>query len=152
MALKIALHEVRQLVDRGLSAEDFETTREYLSKNVFVMTATQDQQLGYALDSQWYGIPEFTAYMRERLAKLTLADVNAAIRKHLSGQDLQIVAITRDAQGLAAALSGDAPSTIKYDAPKPQELLDEDRVIGAVRLGLSQEAVRITPVDEVFAR
>ena len=36
-------------------------------KNVFVMTATQDQQLGYALDSKWYGIPEFTAYMRERL-------------------------------------------------------------------------------------
>jgi hypothetical protein len=35
------------------------------------MTATQDQQLGYALDSRWYGIGEFTAYMRGRLAKLT---------------------------------------------------------------------------------
>ncbi len=34
-------------------------------KNVFLMTATQDQQLGYALDSEWYGIPEFTGYMRE---------------------------------------------------------------------------------------
>ena len=33
--------------------------------NVYVMTARQDQQLGYALDSQWYGIGEFTAYMRD---------------------------------------------------------------------------------------
>ena len=40
---------------------DFEATRDYLMKNVFVMTATQDQQLGYALDSEWYGIAEFTA-------------------------------------------------------------------------------------------
>ena len=31
-------------------------------KNVFLMTATQDQQLGYALDSEWYGIGEFTAH------------------------------------------------------------------------------------------
>ena len=29
-------------------------------KNVYVMTATQNQQLGYALDSRWYGIGEFT--------------------------------------------------------------------------------------------
>ena len=29
-------------------------------KNVFLLTATQDQQLGYALDSEWYGIGEFT--------------------------------------------------------------------------------------------
>ena len=34
-------------------------------KNVYVMTATQDQQLGYALDSWWYGIGEFTTYMRD---------------------------------------------------------------------------------------
>ncbi len=52
-------------------------TRDYLMKNVFVMTATQNQQLGYALDSKWYGMGEFTATMRDRLSKLTREDVNA---------------------------------------------------------------------------
>jgi zinc protease len=152
MAFRIALHELRKLIESGLSQEDFETTRSYLMKNVFVMTATQDQQLGYALDSRWYGIPEYTGFMRERLAKLTLADVNAAIRKHLSGQDLQVVAITKDAKGLAEQLRNDVAPAIQYEAPKPQDVQDEDRAIAAVKLGIRPEAVRITPVDAVFAK
>jgi zinc protease len=152
MALRIALHELRRLVEGGLSRTDFESTRDYLMKNVFLMTATQDQQLGYALDAEWYGIPEFTAYMRDELAKLTLADVNAAVRKHLSGSDLQVVMITQDAKGLAEKLLADAPSPIRYDAPKPEELLAEDHAIGSLKLGLRQDAVTITPVAEVFSR
>ncbi|HTS01912.1 MAG TPA: insulinase family protein, partial [Thermoanaerobaculia bacterium] len=152
MALRIALFEVRKLVESGLAPADFEATRDYLMKNVFVMTATQDQQLGYALDSRWYGIPEYTGYMREALRKLTVEDVNAAIRKHLSGRDLQVVIVTKDAKGLAEKLASDAPSPIQYDAPKPKEVLDEDQVIGALKLGIPREAITITPVAEVFAR
>ena len=152
MALRIALFEVRKLVESGLAPADFEATRDYLMKNVFVMTATQDQQLGYALDSKWYGIPEYTGYMREALRKLTAEDVNAAIRKHLSGRDLQVVIVTKDAKGLAEKLASDAPSPIQYDAPKPKEVLDEDQVIGALKLGIPREAITITPVAEVFAR
>ncbi len=152
MALRIGLHELRQLVANGLSQADFEATRDYLTKNVFVMTATQNQQLGYALDSEWYEIPEFTAYMREKLRALTLADVNAAVRRHLSGTDLQVVIVTQDAKALAQALLADTPSTIRYDAPKPQAVLDEDKRIGALKLGLRPDAVTITPVAEVFAR
>ena len=152
MALRIALFELRKLIERGLTLEEFEATRGYLTKNVFVMTATQDQQLGYALDSQWYGISEFTAFMRDRLARLTVADVNRAVRKHLSGSDLHVVAITKDASGLREQLVADGISVIKYDAPKPPAIVDEDRRIGALKLGIRPEAVRITPVDEVFAR
>ena len=151
MALRIALHELRQLIDTGLTQADFESTRDYLTKNVFVMTATQNQQLGYALDSEWYRIPEFTGYMRDKLAKLTLAEVNAAIRKHLSGSNLQVVMITKDAKGLAETLLADTPSTIRYDSPKP-DLADEDKAIGALKLGLQKDRVVITPVTEVFAR
>jgi len=152
MALRIGLHELRRLIANGLSQADFEATRAYLMKNVFVMTATQNQQLGYALDSEWYRIPEFTAYMRDKLQALTLADVNAAARKHLSGSDLQVVIITKDAKGLAQTLLADTPSTIRYDAPKPQQLLDEDKRVGALKLGLMPDAVTITPVAEVFGR
>jgi len=152
MALRIAIYELQKLIENGLTPEDFEATRNYLMKNVFVMTARQDQQLGYALDSKWYGIPEFTQYMRDGLQKLTVEQVNAALKKHLTAKDLTIVYITKDAQGLRQALVSDAFSPIKYDGEKPKALLDEDQVIGALKLNLAPERVKITPISEVFAK
>ncbi len=152
MAIRVALHELQKLIDAGMSAEDFEKTRAYLRKNVFVMTATQNQQLGYALDAKFYGTGEFAATMREKLAALNLEDVNSAIRRHLSWRDLSFVVVTKDAKGFRDRLLADEFSPIRYDADKPKELLDEDRVIGARKLNVKPEAVRITPVEDVFAR
>lgn len=152
MALRIAVWELSRLITDGLSAEEFESTRDYLKKNVYVMTATQDEQVGYALDSKWYGIGDFASTMRKELDRLTVADVNAAIRKHLSATDLNVVIVTKDAEGLKKQLVADEFSPIHYDAEKPRELLEENKVIGAFKLGIQPENVRITPVDEVFAK
>ncbi|HEU4642191.1 MAG TPA: insulinase family protein [Gemmatimonadaceae bacterium] len=152
MALRLALHELRRLVADGLSAEAFESTRDYLIKSLPLLVSTQDLQLGYALDSAWFGIPDFATYMRERLAALDLDQVNAAIRRHLSATDLDVVMITRDAAALRDALVSDAPSVVTYDAPKPPELLAEDREIGAMPLGIRAADVTITPVEYVFER
>ena len=151
MALRIAIHELGKLVDSGLSKDEFETTRDYLMKNVFVMTATQNQQLGYAMDSQWYGVPEFTKMMRDALGKMTAADVNAAIKKHLSAKDLSVVFITKDAAGLKAKLLSDEFSPIKYEGQKSKALLDEDQLIGNLKLGIRPEAVTITAAEKAFA-
>jgi zinc protease len=150
MALRIALFELRKLIEKGMSKEEFETTRNYLMKSAFLLTATQDSQLGYALDSKFYGIPEFTPYIREQLVKLTVDDVNRAIRKHLSGNDLHVVIITKDAAGLKQRLLSDAVSTVTYDAPKPKEVTDEDAVIGAMKLNIAPDALVITKVEDVF--
>ena len=152
MALRIAVYELDRLIRDGLSKEDFERTRDYLMKNVFVMTATQNQQIGYALDSKWYGTGEYTAMMRERLKALTPEAVNAAIRRHFSARDLSVVIVTKGAKGLKNELVSDEFSPIKYDADKPKELLDEDKVIGALKLDIKPESVKITPVEDVFAR
>ena len=152
MSLRIAVTELDNLIDNGMSEEDFQAARQYLMKNVYVMTQTQDQQVGYALDSRWYGMPEYTAYMRSQLEKLTRDDVNRALKKHLSADDLSVVIITKDAQGLKSQLVADGVSTIKYDGEKPQSLLDEDKVIGARKLGITADRVRITKVDDVFAK
>jgi zinc protease len=152
MALRIALHELEKLVKSGLTREQFEATRDYLMKNVYVKTSTANQQVGYALDSEWYGIGEYSAYMRAALEKLTVDDVNDAIRKHIRPRDMKIVMITKDAEGLREKLVSDAVSTIKYEAEKPQALLDEDKVIGAKKLGIRPDAVRIIPDEDVFRR
>ncbi|MEO8192277.1 MAG: pitrilysin family protein [Gemmatimonadales bacterium] len=152
MALRIATTELENLIDKGMSEQDFQSARQYLMKNVYVMTQTQDQQVGYALDSRWYGMPEYTSYMRSQLEKLTREDVNRALKKHLSATDLSVVIITKDAEGLKSQLLADAFSPIKYDAEKPKELLDEDKVIGARKLGITADRITITPVDQVFAK
>jgi zinc protease len=152
MALRIALYELGQLVQNGLTKEQFEVTRDYLINNVYVMTARQDQQLGYALDSQWYGIGEFTATVRTALQSLTLEQVNAAIKRHLSARDFSAVIITKDAAGLKQALVSDAFSPIRYDGEKPKALLDEDQVIGNLKLNLTADRVKITPIAEVFSK
>ncbi len=152
MALKLALDTVDRLVKEGMTEDEFQASRDYLMKSVCLLTATQGQQLGYALDSRWYGIGEYTSYLRDRLAKLTREDVNRAVRAHLSARDLSVVFITQDAEGLRKALLADGPTTITYDSPKPRPILDEDAAVGSRKLGISPDAVRITPVADVFAR
>jgi zinc protease len=152
MTLRIALHELDQLVDNGLTAAEFDATRSYLMNNVYVMTATEDQQLGYALDSAWYGIGEFTAFMRQGLERLTVDQVNRAIRTHLNARNLSIVCITRDVAALRQALETDAASPIRYDGAKPPSLLAEDQTIGARRLNIAPSNILVTPVADVFAR
>ena len=150
-ALRIALAELDKVIQGGLTEEQFETTRAYLMKNVFVMTATQDQYLGYALDSQWHGTAEFTKMMRDGLSKLTVQDMNAAMKRHLSAQDLSVVVIAKDAAGLKDKLVSDAFSPIKYDSAKAQVVLDEDQVIGNRKLNIKADAITITPAARVFA-
>jgi len=152
MALRIATNELTSLVQNGMTREAFETTRGFLMKNVYVMTARQDEQLGYALDSNWYGIGEFTSYMRAGLSKLTVEQVNAAIRRHLTPNRLSVVIIAKDALRLQDALASDAPSPIQYDGEKPAALLEEDKRIGALKLNIPRGNVRITPIADVFAK
>ena len=98
--LRAALYEYDKLVKNGLSKEDFEGTKQFLMKYVNILTQTKDDELGYALDSRYYGIPDFNQYMKDNLAKLTLEDVNKAIMKHLKSDKMRIVLITKDAEGL----------------------------------------------------
>jgi zinc protease len=151
-ALRIALFELKQLIDRGLSQEDFEAARNYLMKNVYLLTSTQDSQLGYALDSRWYNIGEYSSYMRTQLQKLTREEVNRALKQYLSASNLSIVLITQDAAGLKKQLLEDQVSSIKYEAPRPKEIMDEDVIIGRMKLEIKPEKFRITPVDEVFSK
>ena len=99
----------------------------FLSKYVNVLTSTQDAQLGYALDSRYYNITDYSDYMREQLAKLTLEDVNRAIRKYLKSDAMRIVIVTKDAAGLRDAILSNKTSPITYNAAKPKEITDEDK-------------------------
>lgn len=148
--LRAALFEYDKLVREGMSQEAFESTREFLSKYVNVLTATQDDQLGYALDSRYYGIKDFPTYMREQLAKLTLADVNRAIKQYLKSDAMRIAIVTKDAAGLRDAILNNKPSPITYNAPKPKEITDEDKLIESYKIVVKPSDVTIVAADKVF--
>ena len=148
--LRAALYEYDKLVREGMKQEDFEAIRQFLTKYGNVLTSTQGARLGYALDSRYYGTPEFTAFMRERLSKLTLADVNRAIKRHLASDRMRVVMVTKDAEALRDAILKGAPSPITYNSPKPEDILAEDKVIERYKINVRPDQVVVVPVDKVF--
>ncbi|MDP3070193.1 MAG: pitrilysin family protein [Opitutaceae bacterium] len=150
-ALRAALREVDQLIKNGLTAAQFEERRAFLKKYVLHYAATTSERLGYAIDDAFYGLdePHLEKY-RRLMDDLTLAEVNAAIKKHWSLADLKIVAVTQDAAAFAAALVADAPSPITYATPKPAAIMEEDQAIAIFPLKIKREAVKIVPVAELF--
>ncbi len=148
--LRAALFEYDKLVRDGMSKETFEATREFLGKYVNILTQTQDAQLGYALDSRYYGISDFPTYMREQLAKLTLEDVNRAIKQHLKSDRMRVVLITKDAEGLRDAIVNNKPSPITYNSAKPKEIMDEDKILETFKINVKPEDVVIIPLEKVF--
>lgn len=151
-ALRAAIHELRELIDNGMTAEEFELTRAFLDKYVLHFAETTAERLGYAVDDRFYGVsaPGHLARFRETLGELTLEEVNAALKRHLHADNLKIAIVTGNAESLRAALSTNAASPIEYGSPKPQTLLEEDRVIANLKLDIGADQVTIVPVEQVF--
>jgi zinc protease len=147
-ALKLALFELDNLVKNGLSEEDFQRTRSFVSKQVNLLMKTKSAELGYRIDSAFYGMGEYNASIKSALAGLTRERVNAAIRKHLRVDGLQIVAVAKDAEGLKAALTGSGVTGIVYNSAKDASVMAEDKTVE--RWDLKIRDVVIVPVDRVF--
>jgi zinc protease len=148
--LRAALYEYDKLVKNGIDQKTFEETRDFLSKYVNILTQTKDDELGYALDSKYYGIANYNDYMKTQLAKLTLADVNRAVKKYLATKNMRVVMITKDAEGLRNAIVNNTPATISYASPKPAEITNEDKIIFTYPIPVKAADVTITPVGRVF--
>ncbi len=151
-ALRLAIYELDKLVKGGISQDDFEKTRQFLSKYVNILTKTKSGELGYAIDSAWYGMPAYNGYLKTALAKVTLDDVNRVVKKYLRSDRLQIVGIAKGAAAIRGDLTSGAPTPIHYNATKPQEILDEDKKVERWPLGLKPEDVQVVPVETVFEK
>jgi zinc protease len=88
--------------------------------------------------------------MRDQLAKLTLEDVNRAIRQYLRTDMMRVVLITKDGEALRNAITNNTPSPISYVSPVAQDVMEEDKVIQAYRINVKPENVSVVPVDRIF--
>ena len=70
--------------------------------------------------------------LAERLPKLTVDQVNAAVRKHLKTDGIKVAIVARDAAGLRELLTSGKPTPITYDTQgTPEDVLAEDKQIAA---------------------
>ncbi len=149
-ATRTALFELDNLVRNGLTPEQFEATRAFLRKYAAILTASPHDRLGYAVDAHWFGTPAFLDQVRDGLDRLTLREVNAAIRRHIKPEAAQFVFVAKEAAALSEALAADAPSPVSYNSEKPADLLAEDAIIGTLPLRLSADRIEVVPADSVF--
>lgn len=147
-SLKLAMFELDRLVKDGLSEEEFQRTRSFISKQVNLLTKTKSGELGYAIDSAFYGMGDYNATIKKALTGLTRDQVNTAIRKHLRSDNLQIVAVAKDAEGLKAKLLSTDASPMTYNSPKDATVMEEDKTVE--RWNLRIKDVTIIPVEQVF--
>ena len=148
--LRLAFFELNNLIKNGIPAEDFNRTKEFLTKYVNVLIKTKNAELGYAIDSLYYGIPDYNSYIKNALAKVTPEQVNAAMRKHLRPDRIQIVAISADAEQLKKQMVGSGPTPIQYNSAKPAEIVAEDKLVEKLDIGPRPGDVQIVPVATVF--
>ncbi len=149
-ATRVAMYELEKLIKEGMKKEDFEVTRNFLMNFVPQLTDSQQRQLGYALDSQYYGIDEFVSYVRQGLKQLTLEDVNAAIRRHLQSDNIQFVMISKDPKDLQQRLASEQTSPMTYNSPKSDALMAEDKIIQDYPLKMSKKHIEIIKLEDVF--
>jgi len=150
-AFRAALRELQKLVENGMSEADFELTRKFLKGYTLHYAPTTMMKLGYALDDRFYGIEQgHWAMFSKMLDELTLEDVNAALKKHLNYENIKVVFITPDAEGLKNTLVNNDPSPITYPSEKPAGVLEEDKEISIYPLRVKPENVTIVKVETVF--
>ena len=149
-ATRTALYEMHHLIKHGLTQEQFEGTRNYLDKYAGLLIKSQDRILGYALDSKFYGIEEWTKYIKQGLADLTLDEVNRVIKKYLQEDNIQYVFITKDAQDMKKRLVSEQASPMKYNSAKDEALLKKDKFLQKFPLNIKASDVKIIPVEKVF--
>ena len=146
--LRATFYELEKVLREGLTDEQFEATRSFLKKNAPLLVASSSRNLGYALDSLYYGTDPFVEKLRQDLDSLTLDQVNSVIRKHIQADDMEIVLVSKNGDALRRDLMDGKPSPMKYNSTKPQSILDEDKVIQSYPLNIDE--VRVVPVSSLF--
>jgi zinc protease len=150
-ALRAALWELDRLVNRGMTQAEFEAARTFLLNYSKLWVQTISRRLGYAMDAEFYGGKDMVSELADRLPKLTVNDVNAAVRKHLASRGKTVAIVARDAAALRDLLASGKPTPLVYDTEgTPPDVLAEDKEIAAFPLnGLS---VKIVPVAQMFEK
>lgn len=146
-ALRMALREIDKMIKNGISEEDFIVTRAFLQSYIKLYAQSPDQQLGYLMDSKMYGRKNYIEELGGLLSKLTLSDVNSAIKKYMQIDNMKITIVTdvSEAESLAASLKENLSSPMSYSnivkAGLPKNILEEDAATENFKLNVKKVTI-----------
>lgn len=155
-ALRMVLSEMDKIINNGMTKEDFELTREFLRGYIKLYVETQEKQLGFLMDSRFYGRKDYIADMDRLLSKLTVSDVNNAIKKYWQTQNMDIAIVTdqSEAEPLAASLRAGTASPMSYSnslrSSLDKKILEEDKEVA--RYPMKVNTVTVVDSDRVFRK
>lgn len=141
-ALRMAVRELDNMIQKGMSAADFELTRTFLRSYIKLYTQTPESQLGFLMDSRFYGRKDYIGEIDALLAKVTLEDVNRAIKKYWNADAMFVTIVTdaSEAGPLAESLKKNLPSPMSYSTSLreslPAALLKEDDEVATYKLNV----------------
>ncbi len=146
-ALRIAIREFDLLIENGMTQSDFETTRDFLRSYTKLYAQSPEQQLGWLMDSRFYGRVDYLSELDTLLAKATLDDVNASLRRHWQTKNMFVTIVTdeSEAQPLADSLINNTASPMSYsDLVKsglPADVLAEDDEVAGYHLNVKKVTI-----------
>ena len=137
-AIKLAIAEMERLHEDGLEPQEFEDTREYLKGWVPLLAQDPGRRLAFALEAEAAGVPDLLSHLTGSLDEMTVEEVNDAVQRHLDLDNLRIVAISGDAEGLKERLLSDDPTPIVYrDVTPDDEQAARDEEVASWPLNLT---------------
>jgi zinc protease len=153
-ATRAALRELKALVDNGLPADTVEAIKQFLRNYTINWGSTITRRLAYAIDDEFYGYPGdgYLSALRSDLPRLTADDVNSAVRRYLQYDNMYIVFVTADAEGMKQKLLSGVPTPITYAGEKSPEHMAEDELIAAFPIPVQEDDITIIGINDVFQR
>jgi zinc protease len=153
-ALRMAFFELKKLVENGMSEQDFQATREFLRSYIKLYVQTPSDRLGFLMDSKFYGRKDYINELDKLLAKLTLNDVNKALKKYWQTDNMFVTIVTSksEAEPLAVSLKENLPSPMSYSnivkAGLPEEIVAKDKMVANLKLNI--KSVKIVDSANTF--
>ncbi|MBI3557766.1 MAG: insulinase family protein [Deltaproteobacteria bacterium] len=150
--LRQVFRETSNLASEGLTSSEFELTQSHLVGNAPLQASGLERRLGYAIDSQFYGIKgDYLGSLQNRARRARLAHVNELLHRYLHPRNMEIVVVTRDPEEFKKQiLSPRCDIHYASGVEKPGEVLAEDKVIAAYPMGLKPENIQIVTSESVF--
>lgn len=153
-ALRMAVRELDLMITNGMSEQAFEETRVFLKSYTKLYAQTVGKRLGYLMDSKFYGRDDYLFELDKLLAKVTVEDVNRAMKKHWQVNNMFITIVTdeSEAQALADSIKSNAASPMAYSnflkKGLSKEILAEDDKVAVYPLNVN--SVKIIKSEDTF--
>jgi zinc protease len=153
-AIRMAIREFDLMIKNGMTKDQFEETRTFLLSYTKLYAQTPADQLGWLMDSKFYGRDNYLQELDQLLKDATLEDVNKALRKHWQTDNMffTIVTDTSEAEPLAKSLKENLTSPMSYSnlvkSGLPKEVLAEDDEVAKYKLNV--KSVKIVKSEDTF--